>query len=303
MENRIYRNQSNNVFKTWIFLIIFSLLIGLVGFLFASYFQNPIFFYLGSFVSIAMSIWSYWNSGNMVLSMAHARPLEAGENMELQRMVERLASAASIPVPKIYIVEDPSPNAFATGRNPENGVIAFTTGILSLLNKDELAGVTAHELSHIVNRDTLVMTVVAVMANIIQSITNFLYFFGGQRESDNNNALAAIATTLVIMILAPLAATLIQLAISRKREFLADASGVKLTNYPQSLASALLKIEKYPQGIQNVNPSIAHLFISNPQKDNTQDTNSRQHKTPWFVKLFMTHPPTEDRVEALIGKN
>ncbi len=296
MNNNIYKNQSNNVFKTWIYLILFSLLVGLIGFILASYFNNPLFFYIGSFLSIGMSIWSYWNSSNMVLKMANARPLEGGENMELQRMVEKLSSGAGLPLPKIYIIDDPSPNAFATGRNPENGVIAFTTGILSLLNKEELTGVAAHELSHIANRDTLIMTVVAVMANIIQSVAHFAYFFGGSRDSENNNIVLAIATTIVIAILAPLAATMIQLAISRKREFIADSSGVLLTNYPQGLASALQKIHAYPQGLQDVNPSIAHLFISNPEKENVD------HHTPWYMKLFMTHPPVEDRVAALLRK-
>ena len=296
MNNNIYRSQANNVFKTWVFLILFSLLVGLVGFLLASYFHNPIFFYLGSFLSIGMSTWSYWNSGNMVLKMANARPLGGGENMELQKMVEKLSSQAGLPMPKIFIVEDPSPNAFATGRNPENGVIAFTTGILSLLNKDELAGVTAHELTHISNRDTLIMTVVAVMANIIQSIAHFAYYFGGQ-GSDNrdNGVVSGIIATIVIAVLAPLAATLIQLAISRKREFLADSGAAIVTNYPQGLASALRKIHDFPQGMQNINPSIAHLFISNPEKDDSD------HRTPWYVKLFMTHPPVEERIKALLN--
>lgn len=295
MENRIQQNRTSNVFKTWFFLILFSLLVGLIGFLLANYFQNPIFFYIGAFVSIGMSIWSYWFSADMVLKMANAKPLENGDNLELQRMVANLATQAGLPTPKIFIVDDPSPNAFATGRNPEHGVIAFTTGILSLLNKDELAGVTAHELSHVANRDTLVMTVVAVMANIIQSAAHFFYYFSGNRDN-RDGVVSGIIATIVIAILAPLAATLIQLAISRKREFLADGSGALLTGYPQGLASALEKIEKYPQGMRAVDPAIAHLFIANPEKEN-----SERH-TPWYVKLFMTHPPTEERIQALLGK-
>jgi heat shock protein HtpX len=228
--------------------------------------------------------------------MANARPLPKGENPELEGMVEKLANTAGLPVPKIFIVDDPSPNAFATGRNPENGVIAFTTGILSLLNKDELAGVTAHELSHVANRDTLIMTVVAVMASIIQFVAHFFYYFGGNRDREGG-VLTAVIATIVIAILAPLAATLIQLAISRKREFIADSSGAILTNYPQGLASALEKISTYPQGMKNIDPSISHLFISNPQKDENNVA-----KTPWYVKLFMTHPPTEERVAALLKK-
>ncbi len=295
MNNSTYRHQSNNVFKTWIYLIFFSLAVGLIGFLLASYFKNPIFFYLGTFVSIGTSIWSYWFSDKAVLKMANARPLEGGENMELQRMVEKLASQYGLPIPKIYIVEDVSPNAFATGRDPKHGVIAFTTGILSLLNKDELAGVTAHELSHIANRDTLIMTVVALIASIVQSLTHFAYYFGGNRDSEgSSNILTAVVSTVVIAILAPLAATMIQMAISRKREFEADKCGAELTKYPKGLADALIKIENFPQGMQNVNSSIAHLFISNPEK------NSEAHTTPWYSKLFMTHPPVKERVEALM---
>ena len=296
MNNHIYRNQSNNVFKTWLYLIVFSLLVGLIGFLLASYFNNPIFFYLGSFISVGTSIWSYWNSSKLVLKMANARPLGDGENMELQRQVEKLSSEAGLPFPKIFIIDDPAPNAFATGRNPKNGVIAFTTGILSLLNKDELSGVIAHELSHIANRDTLLMTVVAVFASIIQSLSHFALFFGGNRDERDGGVAQSVIASIVIMFLAPLAATMIQLAISRKREFLADATGAQLTRYPQGLATALQKINNYPQGMLNVNTSISHLFISNPEK---ADVN---HKTPWYMKLFMTHPPVEERVEALLGK-
>lgn len=292
MSNQIHKNQNNNVFKTWLYLLFFSLLVGAIGFILATYFNNPIFFWTGSFVSIGMSIYSYWNSSKMVLSMANARALEEGENEELRNSVLKLSGVAGIPMPKIYIINDPSPNAFATGRNPENGVIAFTTGILSLLDKDELEGVISHELSHIVNRDTLLMTVVAVMANVIQMIANMIYYFS-PREGDKN-IVVAVATTLAIGILAPLAATIVQLAISRKREFLADESGALLSRNPKGLARALEKIEKYPFGMQDINPSISHLFISDPEKD-TETT-----KTPWFVKLFMTHPPINERVEILL---
>lgn len=294
MQNQIYKNQSGNVLKTWIFLIIFTLLVGLVGFLLASVFNNPIFFYLGSFVSVGMSFWSYWFSSSLVLKMANARELENGENEDLEVSVKKLATVSGLPMPKIYIVSDPAPNAFATGRNPENGVIAFTTGILSLLNKEELEGVIAHELSHISNRDTLIMTVVAVMANVIQSLAHYMYFFGDNRDN-NSNIVVNIVATVVIAVLAPLAAFIIQMAISRSREFGADASGVQLTRYPQGLANALRKIENFPQGMQNVNPTIAHLFISNPEKDEPA------RETPWYIKLFMTHPPTEDRIAAIMG--
>lgn len=227
--------------------------------------------------------------------MANATPLEQGDNMELQRMVAQLASNAGLPTPKIYIVEDPSPNAFATGRDPKHGVVAFTTGILSLLNKDELAGVTAHELAHIANRDTLLMTVVAVFANILNSVIHYAYFFGGNNNSsNNNNAIVSIAITVAISLLAPLAATIVQMAVSRNREFLADKTGAAIANSPKGLASALQKIHEFPQGLQDVNPSISHLYISNPEKE------TETHHTPWYMKLFMTHPPVSERIQALI---
>jgi heat shock protein HtpX len=288
--------SGGNVVKTWIYIILFTLLIGLIGSLLASYFQQPLFFYLGTAVSIGMAVWSYWFSDKTVLKMANAKPLEQGDNMELQRMVAQLASSAGLPTPKIYIVEDPSPNAFATGRNPENGVIAFTTGILSLLNKDELAGVAAHELAHIANRDTLLMTVVAVFANILQSVIHYMYFFRGNNHEggSSNNALVGVAVSVAIMILAPLAATIIQMAVSRNREFLADATGVQISGYPKGLAEALQKIHNFPQGLQSVNPSISHMYISNPEKE------TETHHTPWYMKLFMTHPPVQERIAALL---
>lgn len=288
-----YKNQSNNIFKTWIYIILFTLLIGIVGSVLATYFNQPLFFYLGTFVSVGTAIWSYWFSDKMVLKMANAKPLEQGDNMELQRLVAQMANNAGIPTPKIYIVEDPSPNAFATGRDPQHGVVAFTTGILSLLNKDELAGVTAHELSHIANRDTLLSTVVAVFANIIQSSVHYLYFFSGNNDN-RSSGVGNIIAIVLISILAPLAAVLVQMAISRKREFLADKSGKEIIGHGRDLASALQKISDFPIGLQNVNPSISHLYISNPEK------NSENHLTPWYMKLFMTHPPTSERVAELL---
>ena len=297
MQTTTYKNQSNNVFKTWMYIILFTLAIGLIGSLLANYFNQPLFFYIGSFISIGMAIWSYWFSDKAVLKMANAKPLEQGDNMELQRMVAQLASNAGLPTPKIYIIEDPSPNAFATGRDPKHGVVAFTTGILSLLNKDELAGVTAHELAHIANRDTLLMTVVAVFANLLQSVVHYAYFFGGSNNGEGNNnggMVGGIVVSILISILAPLAATLVQMGISRNREFLADKTGAQFANSPRGLATALQKIHDFPQGLQSVNPSISHLYISNPEKE------SETHHTPWYAKLFMTHPPVSERVAALM---
>ncbi len=300
MNSTTHKQHSANTWKTWFFLLTFSLLVGAIGFWLANYFNNRLFFWLGSLFSISMSVWSYWFSDKMVLKMANARPLKENENGDLKNMVQKLASSASLPMPKIYIIDDPSPNAFATGRNPENSAIAFTTGILSLLDKSELEGVAAHELSHVMNRDTLLMTIVAVVANLVQTAANMMYYFSPSNSQENKNLILSIATTLMIMILAPLAATIIQLAVSRRREFAADASGAELTNYPKALASALEKISKFPFGMQNLNPSISHLFISEPEK-NGFSVAGKTKVTSWFKKLFMTHPPTEERIEALLA--
>jgi heat shock protein HtpX len=295
---QIYKNQSSNVFKSWLYTLLFGLLIVFLGFLVASIFNMPIFLYAGFFFAIGTNIYSYFNSHKMVLSMANAKEMDYNSYKEIYGMVGNLATQAGLPMPKLYIVQDPSPNAFATGRNAKHGVVGFTTGILALLNKKELEGVVAHELSHIANRDTLLMAIVAVMASLIQLLANMMYMPHRASEEGGigSNIVFGIASFLVIAILAPLAATVIQLAISRKREFMADASGTMLTQNPSGLADGLMKISAYNVPMQNVNPAIAHLFISNPMSNNSQ------YKTPWYSKLFMTHPPVEERVRALLGE-
>lgn len=299
----IYENKGSNVFKTWLFLILFALMISAVGFILAGYFNNPVFLYSGFFLAIGMNVWSYWFSDKMVLKMAGAVQVDEVYNKDLFNSVARLSSQAGLPMPKVYIINDPSPNAFATGRNHSNSAVAYTTGILALLSKEELEGVTAHELSHILNRDTLLMTIVAVMASFISLAANMAMSFGGG-DSENRNIFVTIAAFVVIIVLLPLAATVIQLAISRKREFLADATGAGITRLPENLANALVKISNFPIGMQNVNPNISHLFISNPEKldaaDHGDSSENRQNKH-WFSGLFMTHPPVEERVKALIG--
>jgi heat shock protein HtpX len=200
----------------------------------------------------------------------------------------------------VYKINDPAPNAFATGRDKDHAAVAFTTGILALLNEEELDGVIAHELTHIANRDILLMTIVGVLASFISLVANYMMFMqprSNNEEGGSSNAVIAIASTLVIVILLPLAATLVQMAISRKREFLADAGGAIVTGAPSGLASALQKIASYPIGMREVNPSISHMFISNPEKLDTQV----ETKHSWFATLFMTHPPVEARVRALLG--
>jgi heat shock protein HtpX len=261
----------------------------------ASVFNSPALLYTGFFAAIAMNIGSYWFSDKMVLKMAGATPVEENDsNKDLFNMVRELSLKANLPMPKVYTMNDPSPNAFATGRNKEHSAVAFTTGILALLSKEELAGVTAHELSHIKNRDTLLMTLVAVMASVISFIANFAFYFNnGDRE--NNNWVISVIGFIVVLVLAPLAATIVQMAISRKRELLADTSGAEIIGAPEGLASALQKISTFPVGMAKVNPAISHMYISNPEKE------SDHHRTPWYSKLFMTHPPLEERIENLLG--
>jgi heat shock protein HtpX len=299
----IYKNQSNNVLKTWFYLIIFALLLLSLGVILAQYFQNPLFLYIGFLVAIVTNIGSYWFSDKLVLSMAGAKQIEIQDNPELFNLVENLSRVAGIPMPKVYIMDDPSPNAFATGRNPNNSAVAFTTGILALLNKQELEGVIAHELAHIVNRDTLIMTVVAVMASVISFVAQFAMHFS-QNKNENQNVFVTIFGFIFVLILAPLAATIIQMAISRKREFLADASAAMYTRYPEGLANALQKITSFPVPMRDTNTAIAHLFISDPYKNENKDDEVHAHNhndTPWYTKLFMTHPPVQDRIKALIG--
>jgi heat shock protein HtpX len=237
-------------------------------------------------VAIAMNAFSYWNSDKMVLRMYGAQQVDARAAPELVGLVEQLAARAQLPMPKVFVIDQPQPNAFATGRNPDNAAVAVTTGLLGQLNHQELAGVLAHELAHIKNRDTLIMTVTATLAGALGMLANFGLFFGNNRD----NPLGAIGSILMV-ILAPMAAMLVQFAISRTREYGADRAGAEICGHPQWLASALQKIQARAQRIDNVeaerNPATAHLFIINPLHGGSMDN------------LFSTHPSTENRVRAL----
>jgi heat shock protein HtpX len=239
-------------------------------------------------LSLGMNVFSWWNSDKMVLRMHHAEPVDERSAPELYRLVARLARRAGLPVPRVYLIHTEQPNAFATGRDPEHGVVAVTTGLIKLLDEEELAGVIAHELAHIKHRDTLIMTVTATIAGAISMLANFAMFFGGR---DRNNPLGFIGT-LLLMILAPMAAMLVQMAISRTREYAADREGAEIAGNPLWLARALKKIEAYARGIPNptaeAHPETAHLFIVNPLTGEGMDN------------LFSTHPNTENRIRALM---
>lgn len=305
----LYTEQSNNVFKTWVYLVVFTIFLALVGLAVSYYFQSIIVFYLAIGIALVMNIYSYWYSDKLVLSIAHARPVKVrSEHPELWNVVENLSITAGIQMPKIYIVNDPMPNAFATGRNEKHAAIAVTTGLLSILNKSELEGVIAHELSHVRNKDILISTVIVVMVSAVAFLSQIFLrvsMFGGGRSSRSNNNNGGASTFILIgsilaIVFAPLAATIIQLAISRKREYLADASGAILTRYPEGLASALEKISKFTQPLAHATDATAHLYIVNPLGLRGKDNGK---KTSWLKKLFMTHPPIEDRIKALLSKN
>ncbi len=239
-------------------------------------------------VAVAMNLFTYCNSDKMVLRMYGARPVDARTAPEFHAIIERLAARAGLPMPKVYLIDSEQPNAFATGRNPENAAVAATTGLLRALSPEEVAGVMAHELAHVKNRDTLTMTITATIAGAIGMLANFALFFGGSR--DNNNPLGFIGV-LLVAILAPLAAMIVQFAISRTREYSADAGGAEISGDPAALASALAKIDRAARGVDNhraeANPATAHMFIINPLHAHAVDG------------LFSTHPRTENRISRL----
>jgi heat shock protein HtpX len=285
-----------NVRKTWMLMSVFFLLVIGIGWGIGWYMQEPLILYGAVFFALSMNIYSYWNSDKLVLKMTHAREADIQHYPELHRLVENLAITAGLPKPRVYVVEDPAPNAFATGRDPAHGVVAVTTGLLGILDKAELEGVLAHELSHIGNRDILVGTVAVVLAGFIAIVADvFIRFLahGGGRGRGKHGVVVLIFVVIVAL-LAPLGATLIRLAVSRKREFLADASGALLTRYPEGLASALTKISAHGKQMQYASNATAHLFIADP----FFSENGIKKK---FNSLYATHPPVSERVEALVG--
>tara|TARA_R110000824_G_scaffold401771_1_gene615590 strand:- start:279946 stop:280782 length:837 start_codon:yes stop_codon:yes gene_type:complete len=265
-----------------------------VGYGVAWYYQSPFLLYIAIAFAVGMNVWGYWFSDRQVLSMTGARPAKREEFFDLYTVTENMAITAGLTMPKLYVIEDQAPNAFATGRDEKHAVVCVTTGLLALLDRKELEGVIAHELSHIQNRDMLVMTIAVVLAGFLAILADMFLRMGMMGGNNNNDRGGALFMVLAIVgiILAPIAAQLIQLAISRRREFLADASGALLTRYPEGLASALQKISGYTSPMRKANHATAHLFISNPFGP----------KAKGFVNgLFATHPPTTARVQALLG--
>lgn len=296
MASNLYTHQSSNIAKTWVLMTFFFVIVIGIGWAISWVFNDPSILLIAAVFAIVMNVASYWFSDKIVVSMAGAKPAPDKEFPDLHNMVENLAITAGLPKPKIYIINDPAPNAFATGRNEKHAVVAVTSGLLNMMDRTELEGVLAHELSHIGNKDMLVSTVAVVLVGFVTIVSDFalrgMLFGGGDRDNKNHPLIAIIAFAFII--LAPIVASLLQLAVSRKREFLADASGALLTRYPEGLANALRKIGSYSAPMKRANNATAHLYISNP-------FGSRAF-TSGLAKLFMTHPPVEERITALLGR-
>ena len=293
----LYSHTESNIRKTWLYLAGFLLLVIAFGWLISAASGSQIILWLAVLLSIVMSVGSYWYSDKLVLAMTNAKSLKKEDNPELYRIVENLAITAGLPIPRIFVIEDKQPNAFATGRDPQHAVVAVTKGLLERLERAELEGVLAHELSHIGNRDMLLSTLVVVLVGFVVLLSDLFFRMsymgrgGGAREGQRRAVFMLIG--LVAVIVAPLIAQLIKFAISRKRELLADASGALLTRYPEGLARALDKIARDPSQLRTANDATAHLYIVNPFRG--------KEATAWIHKLFMTHPPMEERIAALRG--
>lgn len=292
----LYTQESKNVTRTWVLMSIFFVVVAGLGWILSYYYNNPGILVLAFGMALVSNVGAYWFSDKIAIASVGAVPADEKQFLELHRIVENLAITAGLPKPKVYIIDDPAPNAFATGRDKKHAVIAVTTGLLGMMNRSELEGVLAHELSHVGNRDILVMTVAVVLVGFVSALANIFLrigYFGGGNDRDRNAGPLALVAVIVAMILAPIAAQLIQLAISRKREFLADTGGALLTRYPDGLASALAKLGSYEEPMRNASTTTAHLFISNPFGAHPAGA--------WFAKLFSTHPPIPERIAALKG--
>ncbi len=294
----IYSAIRGNVLKSWVIMALFVIFVTTIAYVIgkATGYGIP-FTFIALVIAVVSSVGSYYYSDQVVLSTSQAEPIEKKDNPELYRIVENLAIGDGLPTPKVYIINDPSPNAFATGRDTKHASVAVTSGILERLNKSELEGVIAHELSHVKNFDTRLMMITAVLVGFVailgEIFTRNLIWGNVRRRDDEENRVQVIFLILglIFAILSPLIASLIQVAISRKREFLADASGALLTRYPEGLANALEKISSDPRPLKSASNATAHLFIVNPFKG--------KGLQGWFASLFNTHPPVEERIKIL----
>ncbi len=291
----IYSEISSNKTKTALLITFFLVLIIGLGYVFSLYVNEPLLLPIAVGFSVFMSFFSYYFSDKIVLAMSKAKEIKRLDDPELYRTVENLSIAAGLPTPKVYLIDDTAPNAFATGRDPKHAVVAITTGLRSKLTKQELEGVMAHELSHIGNYDIRLTTIIVVLVGVVTLLADWMLrmsFYGKKRE--NGSGWIAIVG-IVLALLSPLAATLIQLAISRKREYLADASGALLTRYPKGLADALKKIAADHEPLEVANKATAHMYFINPLKEHLDN----KDQISWFANMFQTHPPIQERISRL----
>jgi heat shock protein HtpX len=293
----IHEQRSRNIARTWLLILGFLLFVLAIGYAVSWYYGDPSLLVIAFCIALFTNLYAYWGSDKLVLSLSHARPATRDEFFDFYTVTENLSIAAGLPMPKLYVIDDPAPNAFATGRDEKHAVVCATTGLLALLTRAELEGVIGHELSHIKNRDILVMTVAVVLAGFIAILADIflrMSYWGGKRDNRAGGLLMVLA--IVGIILAPFAAQLIQLAISRRREFLADASGAYLTRYPEGLASALQKISSANRPMRHASHATAHLFIDEPFGRPEGGTMA------WIERLFSTHPPVQERISVLLGE-
>lgn len=295
----LYNQKDKNIRLTWFYLVGFLVFVILVGWIFSQALGNSSILYGAVTFALVMNFVSFWWSDKIVLAMNGAKEISREDAREIYNLVENLCITAGLPVPKIYLIKDRSPNAFATGRNPEKAVIALTTGLVEILDKNELQGVIAHELSHIGNRDILLGTVVTVLVGFVAILADWFFrisFWGGLGKGSDNKGggqaqMIFMILAIVLAVLAPIAAVLMQMAISRKREYLADADGALLTRYPEGLASALEKLSKSRVSLKKASKPMAHMYIVKPLKG--------KRAKGFMTKMFMTHPPIKERIAKL----
>ena len=286
----MYSQIAANKRKTWFIMLAFLMVASLLAWAISSYYGDPSMTVIILVVAGGYALFSYYNAGKMAVAMNGAKQIEQKDNPRFYRIVENLAITDGLPMPKVYIIDDPALNAFATGRDPDHAIVAATSGLLDLLDDSEVEGVMAHELGHVKNYDIRVSMIAFALVAVIAIISDIflrMQFFGGRRNSNNEGGAIIAVIALVVAVLAPIAATLLQLAISRKREYLADATGALTTRYPEGLASALGKISKQGSVLKRQNTSTAHLFFASPLK------------AGFMSKLFSTHPPIQDRIARL----
>ncbi len=290
----LYRQAESNARRTWLLMILLMALIVGLGWFLSYWYETWVILAVAIVWSLLMNFFAYWHSDKLVLTMMKAKPVTLEEEPELYRLTENLAIAAGLPMPRLYVMEERQPNAFATGRNEKHAAVVVTRGLMEKLERSELEGVIAHELAHIQNRDILLGTVVIVLVGAIAMVSHIairMSFFRGGRKQGNA---VVLIIGIIGLILAPLAAALIKAAVSRRREFLADSSGALITRYPDGLARALAKISGDSNEISRANTGNAHLFAVSPFR-------GKQSRS-WMVGLFATHPPTEERINRLVEK-